>query len=64
MPAPVRGLTVPAHALVTGASSGIGLALACALLERAGVASVAAVSRHASVDAAPLSEIWSARRPS
>ena len=48
MPAPVRGLTVPAHVLVTGASSGIGLALACALLERAGVASVAAVSRHAS----------------
>jgi len=61
MPAPVRGLTVPAHVLVTGASSGIGLALACALLERAGVASVAAVSRHAS-GSAEL-QVLAARHP-
>ena len=47
MPIPVRGLSVPAHVLVTGASSGIGLALAADLLERPGVASVVAVSRHA-----------------
>lgn len=47
MTSPVLGLQVPAHALVTGASSGIGLAMVQALLDDAGVARVCAVSRRA-----------------
>lgn len=47
MPAVVHGLNTPAHALVTGASSGIGLAMVDALLEKPGVARVFAVSRRA-----------------
>lgn len=43
----VSGLHVPAHALVTGASSGIGLAVVKALLARDDVACVSAVSRSA-----------------
>jgi NAD(P)-dependent dehydrogenase (short-subunit alcohol dehydrogenase family) len=43
----IRGLDVPANALVTGASSGIGLALVTALLAHAQVAQVIAVSRSA-----------------
>lgn len=41
------GLPTPAHALVTGASRGIGLALVEALLQRADVARVVAVARTA-----------------
>ncbi|MEP7185047.1 MAG: SDR family NAD(P)-dependent oxidoreductase [Rhodanobacter sp.] len=44
---PVAGLTQPAHVLVTGASSGIGLGLVKELLANRHVASVTAVSRHA-----------------
>ncbi len=47
MTPPVSGLGVPAQVLVTGASSGIGLAMVEALLEDAGVARVCAVSRGA-----------------
>ena len=47
MTSPVLGLEMPAHALVTGASSGIGLAMVQALLDGAGVARVCAVSRRA-----------------
>ena len=47
MPAPVHGLNVPAHVLVTGASSGIGLAMVNALLDNPAVARVCAVSRRA-----------------
>ena len=48
MTAPVQGLDVPAHVLVTGASSGIGLAMVDALLGNPTVARVFAVSRTAS----------------
>ena len=48
MTAPVQGLHVPAHVLVTGASSGIGLAMVDALLGNPTVARVFAVSRTAS----------------
>ena len=47
MTAPVHGLEVPAHVLVTGASSGIGLAMVEALLANPTVARVFAVSRRA-----------------
>ncbi|GHB95422.1 SDR family NAD(P)-dependent oxidoreductase [Thermomonas carbonis] len=47
MRTPVNGLDVPAQVLVTGASSGIGLAMVEALLGNAAVARVCAVSRHA-----------------
>lgn len=47
MTSPVHGLQGPAQALVTGASSGIGLAMVQVLLDDAGVARVCAVSRHA-----------------
>lgn len=47
MTPPVLGLEVPAQVLVTGASSGIGLAMVQALLDDAGVARVCAVSRRA-----------------
>lgn len=47
MTTPVHGLDVPAQVLVTGASSGIGLAMVHALLEDVGVARVCAVSRSA-----------------
>lgn len=47
MPSPVHGLNSRAHALVTGASSGIGLAMVEALLENPTVARVFAVSRRA-----------------
>ncbi len=47
MRAPVQGLTIPAEVLVTGASSGIGLAMAGLLLEDPLVARVFAVSRTA-----------------
>ena len=47
MPAPVHGLNVPAQVLVTGASSGIGLAMVDALLDDPAVARVCAVSRRA-----------------
>lgn len=43
----VAGLTQPAHVLVTGASSGIGLGLVRQLLANRRVATVTAVSRHA-----------------
>ena len=43
----ISGLTTPAHALVSGASSGIGLALVEQLLARADVAQVFALSRSA-----------------
>ncbi|GAB6195742.1 SDR family NAD(P)-dependent oxidoreductase [Lysobacter xanthus] len=43
----VPGLTGPATALVTGASSGIGLALVHTLLDHRGIAEVVAVSRRA-----------------
>lgn len=46
-PSPIAGLQVPAHALVTGASSGIGLAVVDALLQHPGMARVVAVSRSA-----------------
>ena len=46
MNAPVQGLQDPAQVLVTGASSGIGLAMVQALLEDAAVARVYAVSRR------------------
>lgn len=52
MTRPVLGLNVPAHALVTGASSGIGLAIVEALLDDAAVARVCAVSRHAAASPA------------
>lgn len=52
MAAPVQGLKVPAHVLVTGASSGIGLAMVEALLENPTVAQVFAVSRRAGYSAA------------
>jgi NAD(P)-dependent dehydrogenase (short-subunit alcohol dehydrogenase family) len=45
---PIAGLTAPAHVLVTGASSGIGLGLVQQLLANRHVAAVTAVSRHAS----------------
>ena len=47
MRTPVEGLDVPAQVLVTGASSGIGLAMVEALLDNDGVARVFAVARHA-----------------
>ena len=47
MRAPVQGLTIPAEVLVTGASSGIGLAMTARLLANPMVARVFAVSRHA-----------------
>jgi NAD(P)-dependent dehydrogenase (short-subunit alcohol dehydrogenase family) len=47
MRTPVEGLEVPARVLVTGASSGIGLAMVQALLENEAVAGVCAVSRRA-----------------
>ncbi|HLM53729.1 MAG TPA: SDR family NAD(P)-dependent oxidoreductase [Pseudoxanthomonas sp.] len=43
----ISGLSAPARALVTGASSGIGLAVTARLLEHPGVARVAAVARGA-----------------
>lgn len=43
----ISGLTTPVQALVTGASSGIGLAMVAQLLARADVAQVFAVSRSA-----------------
>ncbi len=43
----IAGLERPANALVTGASSGIGLAVVAQLLDSPGVATVAAVSRRA-----------------
>ncbi|SFN27615.1 SDR family NAD(P)-dependent oxidoreductase [Dokdonella immobilis] len=46
-PGPVAGLEGPAHVLVTGASSGIGLAMMRQLLDNAQVGFVAAVSRSA-----------------
>jgi NAD(P)-dependent dehydrogenase (short-subunit alcohol dehydrogenase family) len=48
----LRGLAVPAHALVTGASRGIGLAIVRGLLDRGDVARVVAVSRTAEVEPA------------
>ena len=47
MPVPVHGLNVPAQVLVTGASSGIGLAMVDAVLDNPAVARVCAVSRRA-----------------
>lgn len=44
---PVAGLTQPAHVLVTGASSGIGLGMVQQLLANRHVAAITAVSRHA-----------------
>lgn len=44
---PVRGLQTPAHVLVTGASSGVGLAATRVLLENETVARVFALARHA-----------------
>ena len=56
-PAPVvHGLSDPAHALVTGASSGIGLAVVRALLDDGGVARVYAVARGAA-DSAELADL-------
>ena len=52
MPAPVHGLKTPAHVAVTGASSGVGLAMVEALLEDPAVARVCAVSRRARDSAA------------
>jgi len=52
MTSPIRGLEIPAQVLVTGASSGIGLAMVEALLGDAGVARVCAVSRRADESAA------------
>ena len=52
MTSPVRGLEAPARVLVTGASSGIGLAMVEALLADADVAKVFAVSRGAEESAA------------
>lgn len=52
----IAGLESPVHALVTGASSGIGLAAVTALLQRSDVARVVAVSRHASA-ATALAEL-------
>lgn len=46
-PAIIQGLTDPANAVVIGASSGIGLAVASQLLRHAGVARVFALSRNA-----------------
>ena len=54
MPPPILGLSVPAHVLVTGASSGIGLAIVQALLADHAVAQVLAVSRGAKDSAALL----------
>ena len=54
MPPPILGLSVPAHVLVTGASSGIGLAIVQALLADHAVAQVCAVSRGAKDSAALL----------
>ncbi len=51
---PVSGLTHAAHVLVTGATSGIGLGMVGQLLANRHVASVNAVSRHATVNAALL----------
>ena len=47
MRSPVDGLDAPAQVLVTGASSGIGLAMVEALLDNQAVAGICAVSRHA-----------------
>lgn len=47
MQSPVDGLGVKAQVLVTGASSGVGLAMVETLLENDAVAGVCAVSRHA-----------------
>ena len=47
MHSPVRDLSIPADVLVTGASSGIGLAMADQLLAHPGVARVFAVARRA-----------------
>jgi NAD(P)-dependent dehydrogenase (short-subunit alcohol dehydrogenase family) len=52
MPSVVQGLTGPAQALVTGASSGIGLAVVRALLDDPGVGCVFAVARGAATSAA------------
>lgn len=52
MSTPVHGLQVPAQVLVTGASSGIGLAMVQALLEDVAVARVCAVSRRGGDSAA------------
>jgi NAD(P)-dependent dehydrogenase (short-subunit alcohol dehydrogenase family) len=52
----ISGLNTPAHALVTGASSGIGLAVVGQLLARADVAQVFAVARGA-LDSAPLAAL-------
>lgn len=57
----LQGLQCPAQVLVTGASRGIGLALASTLLERDDVACVHAVARHA--DAAPGLAQLAARHP-
>lgn len=48
----IHGLDRPANALVTGASSGIGLAVVAQLLADARVGTVVAVSRHAADSAA------------
>lgn len=55
----VHGLSSPAHALVTGASSGVGLAVVQELLGRADVARVFAVSRGAN-DSPELAALQSA----
>ena len=47
MRSPVDGLDAPAQVLLTGASSGIGLAMVEALLVNQAVAGICAVSRHA-----------------
>ena len=47
MRSPLDGLDAPAQVLVTGASSGIGLAMVEALLDNQAVAGICAVSRHA-----------------
>ncbi|MFY8134301.1 MAG: SDR family NAD(P)-dependent oxidoreductase [Aquimonas sp.] len=52
----IAGLESPVHALVTGASSGIGLAAVAALLQRSDLARVVAVARHA-VAAPALAEL-------
>ena len=59
----IAGLYSPAHALVMGATGGIGLALVEHLLEHAGVLHVTAVARHAtqSADMARLADRYGAR---
>ena len=47
MPPLIQGLAEPAHAVVTGASSGVGLALVTQLLAHPKIASVSAIARSA-----------------